>query len=69
MVCKQKPKMTQYNNSNVPFELHIRKNSTISNLGKYELLNALNLKSEPTELCDVLNNSANYLSKSVCFSL
>jgi len=29
------PKMNMYNNGNVPYELLIRKNTVISNLGKY----------------------------------
>lgn len=50
--------MTQYNSGNVPYELHIRKNTVLSNLGKYELENIQNnTAAKPVELCDVLNTS------------
>lgn len=52
--------MAQYNSGNVPYELHIRKNTVLSNLGKYELENIKihnNTAAKPVELCDVLNNS------------
>lgn len=40
------------------YELHIRKNTVLSNLGKYELENIQNnTAAKPVELCDVLNNS------------
>lgn len=61
--------MAQYNNGNIPFELHIRKNTTITNLGKQGLINTQNVKLKPTELCDVLNNSTDHMSKSVFFSI
>ncbi|XP_036144312.1 uncharacterized protein LOC118646119 [Monomorium pharaonis] len=52
------PKAIQFNNGNVPYELQIRSNTIISNLGKYKLINLLNkVEAEHVQLSDVLNTT------------
>jgi len=51
------PKVTKFNNGNVPFELHIKSNTIVSNLGRYEPTNTTNIKPEYVELKDILNSS------------
>jgi len=54
-------KISNFNNGNVPYELLIRSNTIISNLGKYEPSLMLN-KPIPVKLSEVLNTSG-YISK------
>jgi len=57
------PKIAAFNNGNVPFELHIKSNTVVSNLGKYEPTNIRNIKPEYIELNDTFNSSQKYISK------
>lgn len=52
------PKLSNFNNGNDPYELLIRNNTVISNLGKYTLNNTSD-KPTPVKLYDVLNVSGN----------
>jgi len=49
------PKMNMYNNGNVPYELLIRKNTVISNLGKYPKLE--HVAPQRVTLSEILNTS------------
>lgn len=51
------PKVTKFNNGNVPFELHIKSNTIVTDLGRYEPTNISNSKPDFVELRDVLNIS------------
>jgi len=61
-VQAQRPKMSNYNNGNVSYELLIRHNSIITNLGIYEPNNTSTNKPIPTELSNIMNTSG-YISK------
>jgi len=61
-VQARRSKMSNYNNGNVPYELLIRHNSIITNLGIYEPNNTSTNKSIPTELSNIMNTSG-YISK------
>lgn len=51
------PKLTNFNNGNVPYELLIRTNSLVSNLGKYEPNHIFNDNPKSVKLSDMLNTS------------
>ena len=55
------PKIKHFNNGNVPYELLIRSNTIVSNLGKY-ILNVASNAPKRVELSDVLNTST-YIGK------
>ncbi|KAL6418637.1 hypothetical protein ACFW04_011925 [Cataglyphis niger] len=49
------PKIARFNNGNVPYELQVRSNTIISNLGKYNPLNLLDeIEPENVKFCDVI---------------
>lgn len=50
------PKIVNFNNGNVQYELLIRNNTIISNLGKYEQCQVLD-KPTPSKISEVLNIS------------
>ncbi|XP_029171953.1 uncharacterized protein LOC114941216 isoform X1 [Nylanderia fulva] len=52
------PKISRYNNGNVPYELQIQSNTTISNLGKYNMERTNLIEPELVEFCDVMNTSS-----------
>lgn len=56
------PKIASYNNGNVPFELHVRGNTILTILGKYDLSESLNNLPKEIEIKDILNSSE-YVSK------
>lgn len=49
------PKIASYNKGNVPYELLIRKNTIIANLGKYELEPNFEDKPVSIKLNEILN--------------
>ncbi|XP_024877221.1 uncharacterized protein LOC112458045 isoform X2 [Temnothorax curvispinosus] len=51
------PKASQFNNGNVPYELQIRSNTIVSNLGKYKLLCSSDIEPENVQFSDVLTTS------------
>jgi len=57
------PKIAQFNNGNMPYELLIKSNSTISNLGKFEPIKILDTTPEKIELSDVFNATKNRISE------
>jgi len=50
------PKISTFNNGNVSYELLIRTNTIITNLGKY-IPNHINDTPVPTKLCEIFNTS------------
>ncbi|XP_025265607.1 uncharacterized protein LOC112638324 [Camponotus floridanus] len=48
------PKIPQFNNGNMPYELLIKSNTIISNLGKFEPMEIVDTTPETIELSDVL---------------
>lgn len=58
----RRPKNTQFNKGNVHFELLIRNNTVISNLGRYEP-NIINIKPKTTTINEVLNNNFQRISE------
>lgn len=50
------PKIANFNNGNVPYELQLRSNTVICNLGKYELISS-NVQPEQVKFTDVVNTS------------
>lgn len=56
-VQSRTPKVAAYNNGNVPFELHIRSNSIITAVGKYNPKNVKNIEAKRIELQDIFNTS------------
>lgn len=57
------PKIAQFNNGNMPYELLIKSNTTISNLGKFEPMEIVYTTPEKIELSDVLNATKNRISE------
>jgi len=49
--------MTSFNKGNVPYELLIRDNTIISNLGKYEPKQSFEEKPLPIKLNEILNTT------------
>lgn len=56
------PKIAAFYNGNVSFELHIKSNSVISNLGRYEPINTSNINPEYIDLIEILNISQKSIS-------
>ncbi|XP_029167408.1 uncharacterized protein LOC114945156 [Nylanderia fulva] len=52
------PKISRYNNGNVPYELQIQSNTTIFNFGKYNMERTNLIEPELVEFCDVMNTSS-----------
>jgi len=51
------PKMARFNNGNMPYELLIKSNTIVSNLGIFDPISYLDTLPESVELCDVLNTT------------
>lgn len=56
-VQARNPKIAHFNNGNVPYELQIKTNTVINNLGKYVLINS-NIQPECVKFIDVINNTS-----------
>jgi len=57
MVFKHEYLKSNYNNGNISYELLIRKNTIISNLGKYEPIQKYTEKPISIKLYEILNTS------------
>ncbi|XP_071577714.1 uncharacterized protein [Temnothorax nylanderi] len=57
------PKVAMYNNGNVPFELHVRGNTVLTILGKYNPSNIVNNNPQEIEFKDILNTSERVILK------
>ncbi|KAM0735786.1 hypothetical protein ACS0PU_009747 [Formica fusca] len=55
--------MAQFNNGNMPYELLIKSNTIVSNLGIFEPISSLDSIPEPVELCEVLNTTKRIILK------